>query len=98
MLVRIVKLSFKEKNIPAFLENFELIKHKIRSAPGNRLVELYQDKTDKTLFFTYSHWATEQDLQNYRLSAFFEEVWAFTKKLFDKKPEAWSVNVLETLK
>ena len=30
MFVRIVKLRFHEENIPAFLENFEEIKDKIR--------------------------------------------------------------------
>jgi hypothetical protein len=31
-------MSFAEENIPAFLENFEIIKDKIRNAPGNRLL------------------------------------------------------------
>jgi len=55
MLVRIVKMSFHEVHIPAFLENFELVKEKIRKAPGNRLLELYQDKQNKNIFFTYSY-------------------------------------------
>ena len=97
MFVRIVKLSFHEENITAFLENFESIKDRIRSAPGNQLLELYQDKTDKRIFFTYSYWETEADLENYRNSEFFNEVWTFTKKLFNKKPEAWSVDKLATL-
>ena len=59
MFTRIVKMSFHEENIPAFLENFEIIKDKIRNAPGNRLLELYQDKTNKCIFFTYSKWETE---------------------------------------
>jgi quinol monooxygenase YgiN len=53
MFIRIVKLSFHEENIPA-LENFETIKERICSAPGNRLLELYQDKTIKHFF--YLHW------------------------------------------
>ena len=92
MLVRIVKMSFHEENIPAFLENFSLMKEKIRIAPGNRLLELYQDKTDNGIFFTYSYWETEADLENYRQSELFYDVWAFTKKLFNAKPEAWSVD------
>ena len=36
MFVRIVKMSFHEENISAFLENFELMKIHIRNAPGNR--------------------------------------------------------------
>lgn len=97
MFVRIVKLSFHQENIPAFLENFESIKDKIRSAPGNKLLELYQDKNNKSIFFTYSYWETEADLENYRNSAFFDEVWTFTKKLFNDKPEAWSVDKVASL-
>jgi len=97
MFVRIVKLSFHPENVPAFLENFELMKEKIRNAPGNRLLELYQDKNHKNVFFTYSYWETEADLENYLQSELFYDVWAFTKKLFDDKPEAWSVDKLVSL-
>jgi heme-degrading monooxygenase HmoA len=97
MFIRIVKLSFHEENIPAFLENFELMKTKIRNAPGNRFLELYQDKENKNLFFTYSYWETEADLENYRNSELFNTVWTFTKKLFNAKPEAWSVDKLVSL-
>jgi heme-degrading monooxygenase HmoA len=90
-------MSFHEENIPAFLENFELMKSKIRNAHGNRLLELYQDKNDACIFFTYSYWDTEEDLENYRKSVLFNDVWAFTKKLFNAKPEAWSVDKLVTL-
>lgn len=98
MFVRIVKLSFHEKNIPLFLENFDIMKHKIRNANGNRLLELYQDKTNKSVFFTYSYWETEQDLENYKNSELFNDVWTFTKKLFNDKPEAWSVDKMISLK
>lgn len=97
MFVRIVKMSFHEEKIPAFLENFESVKEKIRSAPGNRFLELYQDKNNKSIFFTYSYWETEDDLENYRKSELFEAVWSYTKKLFNDKPEAWSVDKLASL-
>jgi quinol monooxygenase YgiN len=97
MLVRIVKMSFHEDKISNFLENFEVIKEKIRNASGNRLLELYQDKSDQCIFFTYSYWETEQDLENYRNSELFLEIWTETKKLFNKKPEAWSVDKVVTL-
>jgi len=97
MLVRIVKMSFHEHEISNFLANFEVIKEKIRNVPGNRLLELYQDKTDKCLFFTYSYWETENDLENYRNSELFNGIWTETKKLFKKKPEAWSLDKLVSL-
>ena len=98
MFIRIVKMSFHLENIPAFLENFKIIKEKIRNAPGNRLLELYQDKSNKCIFFTYSYWEAEEDLENYRKSELFNEVWTFTKKLFNDKPEAWSVDKIASLK
>lgn len=97
MFVRIVKMSFHKENIPAFLENFEKMKMHIRNAEGNRFLELYQEKQNPCVFFTYSYWETEKDLENYRKSALFDNVWTFTKKLFNAKPEAWSVNKLVTL-
>ena len=97
MLVRIVKLSFHQEHIPAFLDNFELFKNQIRNSTGNRLLELYQDKNNPSIFFTYSYWESEDDLENYRKSALFNEVWDFTKKLFNDKPEAWSVDKISPL-
>ena len=90
-------MSFHKENIPAFLENFNLMKDKIRNAQGNRFLELYQDKNNPELFFTYSYWETEIDLENYRNSELFYDVWQFTKQLFNAKPEAWSVNKLVSL-
>jgi heme-degrading monooxygenase HmoA len=97
MFIRIVKLSFHEEHIPAFLANFELMKERIRNAAGNRFLELYQDKNNPSIFFTYSYWETEADLENYRNSELFNEVWSFTKKLFNDKPEAWSVDKIASL-
>lgn len=97
MFVRIVKMGFHEDKVEAFLNNFEQVKLDIRNFPGNRFLELYRDKNDPTVFFTYSYWETEDDLENYRKSELFTEVWAFTKQLFRQKAEAWSVDKLVTL-
>lgn len=97
MFVRIVKLTFQEDKIEAFLANFEEIKQQIRNFEGNEFLELYQDKHDARIFFTYSYWRDEDALEKYRKSALFNEVWTYTKSLFADKPEAWSVNKLATL-
>lgn len=96
MFIRIVKLSFHSENISSFLEIFEKSKEKIRNSDGCRLLELYNDKSDKGIFFTYSYWDSEEDLNKYRHSDFFKEVWSNTKPLFKNKPEAWSVDRLHS--
>ncbi|NAY91194.1 antibiotic biosynthesis monooxygenase [Muricauda sp. JGD-17] len=95
MLIRIVKLTFKPENIPSFERIFRKSKNGIQGFNGCQLVELYQDIKDPCVFFTYSFWENESDLEHYRSSDFFKSVWGRTKVLFSKKPEAWSVNKVQ---
>lgn len=98
MLVRIVKMHFQEDKTDQFLLNFEKIKKKIIAYPGCLLLELYRDKQDPCIFFTYSHWDSETHLNAYRKSPMFGEVWKKTKAMFASKPEAWSLDRLERLR
>ncbi|MDD7887791.1 putative quinol monooxygenase [Flavivirga sp. 57AJ16] len=97
MFVRIVKMGFHEQNTETFLAHFKANKEKIRHFKGCRLLELYRDKNDPSIFFTYSYWETENDLEHYRQSDVFKNVWAKTKPLFNRPPMAWSVDKLESL-
>ena len=90
MITRIVKLSFKDEFISEFKTIFEESKQKILSQNGCLKAEMLQDVNAKNIFFTYSWWETEQDLNNYRNSELFKGVWAKTKILFNDKPQAWS--------
>ena len=97
MLVRIVKLTFKPENISSFEQIFEQTKLTIRNFEGCNFLELYQEIDNPKVFFTYSHWSNEQALDSYRQSEFFKSVWSTTKLLFAEKPQAWSVNKMDTL-
>lgn len=92
MFVRIVKMSFHQKHIATFSRIFEEKKEFIRASNGCQLLELYQDKNNPDIFFTYSYWDKESDLEDYRNSELFKDVWAKTKALFNDKPVAWSVD------
>ena len=97
MFTRIVKLELEKENVAPFLSNFEEVKEKIRNFPGCTFLELYNDKYDETIFFTYSRWKDESDLENYRKSELFKEVWSVTKPMFSKRAEAWSVDTVVSL-
>ncbi len=97
MIVRIVKLSFKESEIETFKKIFDNVNELIRDQKGCSKLELYQDKNNPSVFFTYSYWESETDLNNYRESELFIQTWKKTKVLFNAKPEAWSVNKLVIL-
>ena len=98
MIKRIVKLTFQPDNIPAFQRIFEESKHKIRAREGCHHLELWQDKRNPHIFFTYSFWTSEKELNAYRHSELFQQTWAKTKALFGDKPEAWSVEAASEVK
>ena len=91
MLIRIVKMTFREDKVGDFLQLFEETKKKIRSFKGCSHLELLKDINHSNVFFTYSYWNDESHLDDYRHSDLFEEVWSKTKILFAEKPAAFSL-------
>lgn len=94
MIKRIVKMSFMPEKVEEFKSIFESNWQKIKGFEGCNHVELLQDATNPSLFFTYSLWQSEAHLNAYRDSELFGHVWSSTKILFNQKPEAWTVNEL----
>ncbi len=97
MIKRIVKLVFRPAETDNFIAIFHKRKNKIRASKGCNHLELFRTTKEGNIFFTYSFWDSEDDLNNYRHSDLFKETWAETKILFAERPEAWSVDVLAEL-
>lgn len=97
MLVRVVKMTFRDDSVEAFKQLFESRKEQIRNFEGCIYLELWQDRLHPSTFFTYSHWVDAAALEAYRHSPFFADTWLQTKRLFAGKPEAWSVNPIVIL-
>lgn len=90
-------MTFDSSKTELFMANFNQHKNKIRNFGGCHLLELYRDKDNPSIFFTYSYWESEIQLETYRKSELFKTVWAITKKMFTSKAEAWSVDSIERL-
>tara|TARA_R110002049_G_scaffold282328_1_gene462149 strand:- start:27 stop:314 length:288 start_codon:yes stop_codon:yes gene_type:complete len=90
MIVRIVKLTFQEEYINDFITIFKESKELIRNFEGVKKLELLRCSTNGNVFFTHSHWESEDALEKYRQSELFKSTWAKTKPLFSEKAEAWS--------
>ena len=91
MIIRIVKMIFRQEEIESFKNLFEERKALIRNFEGCTHLELWQDKNQPGIFFTYSWWDSEEHLNSYRNSHFFDDTWNLTKQKFAGKPEAWTV-------
>ncbi len=96
MIKRIVRLSFDPDKTDAFEDIFENSKTAIRSFPGCRHLELWRDISTPNVYMTYSLWEQPDHLENYRKSELFQTTWAKTKVLFNDRPQAWSVEVMDS--
>ncbi|MFY7862007.1 MAG: putative quinol monooxygenase [Chitinophagales bacterium] len=94
-MIRVVKLTFKEEFCNDFIEFISKHQEEIRGKSGCQSLEFLRDRGNPCIFFTYSLWSEESDLESYRESELFQTVWAQVKTWFDSKPEAWSLNSLE---
>lgn len=84
-------MTFQEDRCDDFLAIFEEYRSAIRNQPGCTHLDLLRDVKNTHIFFTYSHWESEDHLNAYRDSETFGVVWPKTKALFSDRPEAWSV-------
>ena len=91
MINRVVKMTFKPENTEKFEELFLLVKDKIEASKGCNGVKLLRNINNPNIFFTYSLWQHENNLNAYRKSALFDDTWKKTKAMFADKPEAWSL-------
>ncbi len=91
MIVRLVKMSFRPEEAGQFQDLFEGWRHRIIAFPGCRKLELLHDIRKPGVFFTRSEWDSPQQLEAYRNSPLFADVWPTVKLLFADRAEAWSL-------
>ena len=97
MITRIVRMHFRPGERDAFLDIFNASKHLIRQFDGCQHLRLYTEADCPDVFFTFSVWTSAEHLDAYRNSELFRKTWTETKALFAGKPQAWSMEELETV-
>lgn len=89
MIKRIVKLHIRQEEQETFKAFFLQSRSTILSFNCHH-VECLQAIDEPNTFFTYSHWASVEALNEYRHSDEFAAIWKNTKALFGDRAEAWS--------
>ncbi|MFY0605961.1 MAG: antibiotic biosynthesis monooxygenase [Cyclobacteriaceae bacterium] len=97
MIRRIVRMSFQEDKVNDFLKVFNKAKHHIRQMPGCSYLSLHRDNHQSHIYYTLSHWDDQAFLDNYRESELFKSTWKATKQLFNDKPQAYSLEMVDDL-
>jgi len=91
MIVRIVRMHFREDSAEKFLEIFQAHKVAIRNVEGCIRLELLKDVNSPLVFTTLSHWKNAGHLEAYRNSDLFKDVWGRVKPLFSTQAQAFSL-------
>lgn len=94
MITRIVKMTFIPEKVDDFLAVFHASAEFIRSYPGCIQMQLLNDIHHTNIYYTYSHWESEEHLNHYRNSTLFREIWSKTKVNFAEKAEATSLKLI----
>ncbi len=84
-------MEFDPGKVSDFLLLFEEVRGQIAARQGCTHLELCKDASLENVYYTFSIWEKEQDLESYRCSELFEKTWARTKVLFCAKPQAYSL-------
>ncbi len=94
MITRIVKLTIKPSRYPEFIRTYSEAQKTIRTFEGCVELSVYNDVHHPSVIFTLSKWRSENDLDHYRFSEFFKDMWSKVKPMFDAKAEAWSLEAI----
>lgn len=95
MIIRVVKMTFREGEEENFLEIFRNAGNRIRAFEGCSEVQLLRSPEQGNIFFTLSKWQNDDSLQAYRKSDLFQKTWKKTKALFSERAVAWSLNPVD---
>ena len=94
MIIRVVRMSFREEALEEFLTLFHTSSPQIRGFAGCLHLELWTDIDAPNVRTTYSHWDSQESLERYRQSELFVETWRSAKRLFSGPAVATSYRAL----
>jgi heme-degrading monooxygenase HmoA len=98
MIKRIVMMELQPGKEALFLDIFNHHKERIRAQEGCKGLEVLKSEKDGNIsVWTISLWLTVEDLDRYRSSALFQEMWPEVKLLFSGKAQAWTLTPIEII-
>jgi quinol monooxygenase YgiN len=84
-------MTFNTEHVRDFIKFSSEIKQSILSQTGCLYLDILQDINNSEIFFSHSRWQSEEDLNIYRASDFFRNIWPKARIWFADKPQAWSL-------
>ncbi len=88
MIVRIVSLKCKPEDVDAFRLLLRQFMPRVLSAPGCLSLRIVGDVDKPTSFYTISAWRSVEDLDAYRNSPLFGDIWPRVRGMLRER--AWA--------
>ena len=90
-------MDIKPGHVQDFISIFQGVKGKIISQSGCISLQLFHDVKSPNFIFTVSRWSSQEALEDYRSSPFFQETWTKVKLYFDGPTKVWSLLEFEEI-
>ncbi len=91
MILRVVKMELIEKKVELFELFMKNLKDEKLKQEGCLHHDIFCDKDNSLIYFSYTIWATEKYLKKYKKTELFKEVTRTIRTLCFKEPIAWTV-------
>lgn len=92
MIIRIVKMYLKKDEIKSFTDFFSSFQNQILEFDGCMHHDLFPDKDNKEIYYSYTIWKSEVKLKKYRNSELIKNISKAVEPKCEKEPLAWTVD------
>lgn len=97
MIKRLVKLTIDTNHVDSFMKLYEIANTQIIKQNGCSYLSINKVAGTVNEYFTFSIWASHQDLDHYKKTELFKTTWKAMKVYFIAPAQAWSLELIEEI-
>lgn len=85
-------MTVKEQYIDSFRKRVPVISNEVRRVSGCMHNDIFRDRNNDNIFYSYTIWSSEEDIERYLKSMYYKEIWGDIWDYFKKEPMAWKID------
>lgn len=85
-------MQVSSPNKALFKQTLKDYQKALKEQKGCMHLDMFSDKKEKDIFYSYTIWDNDTNLKKYRKSALYKELSGKILPLCDKEPKAWTVD------
>ncbi len=85
-------MTLKEAHVDSFKKRIPIISIEVRRVSGCMHNDIFRDKNKDNVFYSYTIWNSEEDIEKYLNSQYYKEIWNDLWDYFKIEPQAWKID------